>query len=468
MADKVEVTGSPGTATEAEGPHQFGLPAAMALIVGSIIGVGIFNLPTSLAFYGPITLVSMALTTVGALALALLFAALSRRLPADGGPYAYARVAFGNRLGFANAWSYWITAWAGNAAIAVGWVLYVEHFINKGQNKLVTVLLVLVGLWLPAAVNLSGVKNMGSVQVITTVIKFVAVAFIAIVGLFFISSANFTPWNASGQSAISAIGGGMAIALFSYLGVETAAVAAAKVRDPDRNVPRATVLGTIATAVVYMLSLTAVFGIVPTSKLANATAPFSDAINAMFGGTWAGNLMAIAVIISGLGALNGWTMICAEMPLAAAEDGLFPERFKRMSNRRVPAFGIISSTVLASIAMGINYLGSNGATVFTTLVLMTGITAAIPYAFSALAQLKWRWIDQKTMHTPRFIRDMIVAALSLVFSILFIWYSRNTGHSFWVYWAPFFLAAGALLLGIPVYLAQRRHMTQPGPVPAYR
>jgi basic amino acid/polyamine antiporter, APA family len=467
MADKVEVTGSPGTATDAEGP-KFGLPAAMALIIGSIIGVGIFNLPTSLAAYGPITLISMALTTVGALALALLFAALSRRLPADGGPYAYARVAFGNGLGFANAWSYWITAWAGNAAIAVGWVLYVEHFINKGQNKLVTVLLVLVGLWLPAAVNLSGVKNIGSVQIITTIIKFAAVAFVSIVGLFFISRANYTPWNVSGESAINAIGGGMAIALFSYLGVETAAVAAAKVRNPDRNVPRATVLGTIATAVVYILSLVAVFGIVPTSKLANATAPFSDAVNAMFGGTWAGNVMAIAVIISGLGALNGWTMICAEMPLAAAEDGLFPGRFKRISKNGVPAFGIVASTVLASIAMAINYLGSGGATVFTTLVLMTGITSAIPYGFSALAQLKWRWIDQQAIHTPRFARDVIVAVLALVFSILFIWYSRNTGHSFWVYWAPFFLAAGALLLGIPVYRAQRRHMTQPGPVPPYR
>src|SRR5947209_4324672 len=226
---------------------------------------------------------------------------------------------------------------------------------------------------------------MGSVQLGTTIVKFVALAFIATVGLFYIKSANFTPWNVSGESAIGAIGGGMAIALFSYLGVECAAVAAAKVRNPDRNIPRATILGTIATAVVYMLSLTAVFGIVP-------------------------------------------------------------------------------STVLASAAMIINYLGSSGATVFTTLVLMTGITAAIPYAFSALAQLKWRWTDHRTLETPRFARDMIVAVLSLVFSILFIWYSRNTGHSFWVYWAPFFLAGGALLLGIPVYLGQRRHMSDPAPV----
>jgi APA family basic amino acid/polyamine antiporter len=472
MADQVNVSGgAPGPASQAAGGaggSQFGLTAAMALIVGSIIGVGIFNLPTSLAFYGPITLISMVLTTVGALALALLFAALSRRLPADGGPYAYARVAFGNRLGFANAWSYWITAWAGNAAIAVGWVLYVEHFINTGHTKWVTVLLVLVGLWIPAVINLSGVKNMGSVQVVTTVIKFAALAFVSVVGLFFIKSANFTPWNASGESAINAIGGGMAIALFSYLGVETAAVAAAKVRNPDRNIPRATILGTIATAVVYLLSLTAVFGIIPSSKLADATAPFSDAVNAMFGGTWAGNVMAVAVIISGFGALNGWTMICAEMPKAAADDGLFPERFKRVSKSGVPAYGIVASTVLASIAMAINYLGSGGATVFTTLVLMTGITAAIPYGFSALAQIKWRLADRRELQAPRFARDMIVAVLSLVFSVLFIWYSRNTGQSFWVYWAPFFLAAGALLLGIPVYLAQRRHMSQPAPVPPYR
>src|SRR6516225_4715238 len=223
MADQIDVSGgAPGATGEAAGgemPHQFGLPAAMALIVGSVIGVGIFNLPTSLAFYGPITLVSMALTTVGALVLAVLFASLSRRLPADGGPYAYARAAFGNRLGFANAWSYWITAWAGNAAIAVGWVLYVEHFINKGHNTLFSIVLVLIGLWIPAAINLSGVQNMGAIQVITTVLKFAGLAFVSVVGLFFIKTAHFTPWIVSGQSAVLAIGAGMAIALFSYLGV---------------------------------------------------------------------------------------------------------------------------------------------------------------------------------------------------------------------------------------------------------
>ena len=162
----------------------------------------------------------------------------------------------------------------------------------------------------------------------------------------------------------------------------------------------------------------------------------------MFGGTWPGDVMAIAVIISGLGALNGWTMICAEMPWAAAKTAS-SAAVQTTLVQGVPAYGIVVSTVLASIAMAVNYLGASGETVFTTLVLMSGITAAIPYAFSALAQAKWRWIDHKTVQTPRFVRDMTIAIVSLVFAVLFIFYSRNSGHSFWVYWAPFFLAGAA-------------------------
>jgi APA family basic amino acid/polyamine antiporter len=401
-----------------------------------------------------------------------MFAALSRRLPADGGPYAYARAAFGNGVGFTNAWSYWITAWAGNAAIVTGWVFYVEHFINKGSITGWSILIALIGLWIPALINLIGTKSMAAVQLWTTIIKFIPLAIMSTVGLLFISTGNFTPWNVSGQSTIGAIGSAMAICLFSYLGVETAAVAAAKVRDPDRNVPKATVFGTLASAVVYLLSMIAIFGIVPTSQLAldENKASYSVAANMMAGsGHWAGDLVAAAVIVSGFGALNGWTMICAEMPLAAAKDGLFPHAFGRLSRRGVPATGIIWSTILASVAMVVSYLGASGATVFNTLVLMTGITAAIPYAFSALAQLKWRRTDQRETHTPRFIRDTGVAIVALIFSILFVWYSRNTGQEHWyVVWGPFLMAGAALLLGIPVYLSMRSRMATPPPVPPYR
>jgi len=449
-----------------------GLPQATALILGTIIGVGIFNLPYSLASIGPISIVSMALTTVGALALAMMFAALSRRLPADGGPYAYARAAFGNGVGFTNAWSYWITAWAGNAAIVTGWVFYVEHFVNKGSITGWSIVIALIGLWIPALINLVGTKSMAAVQLWTTIIKFIPLAIMSTAGLFFISTGNFTPWNVSGRSSIGAIGSAMAICLFSYLGVETAAVAADKVRDPDRNVPKATVFGTLASSAVYLLSMVAIFGIVPTTQLAldENKASYSVAANMMAGsGHWAGDLVAAAVIVSGFGALNGWTMICAEMPLAAARDGLFPPAFGRISDRGVPATGIVWSTILSSVAMVLSFLGTSGASVFNTLVLMTGITAAIPYAFSALAQLKWRRADQREMHTPRFARDAGVAIVALIFSILFVWYSRNTGQEHWyVVWGPFLMAGVALLLGIPVYLSMRSRMAAPPPVPPYR
>ena len=467
LAGRPEATPTPVEPTD---KSLLGLPQSTALVMGSIIGVGIFSLPYAIASYGPISLVAMALATVGAVALAFMFSVLSRRIPADGGPYAYARAGFGNGFGFSQAWLYWITAWAGNAAIVVGWVFYVQLFLNKGGSTLGSIAIALIGLWIPAAVNLSGVRNMGVFQLWTTVLKFVPLALMATVGLLFIRGGNFTPWNTSGDTSLSAIGGAMAICLFSYLGVETAAVAAGKVRNPARNVGKSTIYGTLASAAVYLLSLIAVFGILPAAVLAQDSnqASYAAAANQIAGGTWLGYIVAIAVIISGLGALNGWTMICAEMPLAAAKDGLFPRAFGSLSKRGVPAFGIISSTGLASVAVIISYLGASGATVFTTLVLMTGITSAIPYAASAMAQLKWRLMDRQAGPTPRFALDVGVAVVALVMSLAFVWYSRNSGADWYVVWGPFLMAGGAAVLGIPVYLSQRSSMTEPTPVPAYK
>ena len=461
-------TAGPGRAERSKSEHRLTIGQSTALIVGSIIGVGVFSLPYALSSYGPISLLAMGLATVGALALALLFAVLSRRMPAQGGPYAYARAAFGNGIGFSNAWSYWITAWAGNAAIAVGWVFYVERFVNKGGATFWSIVIALIGLWLPAAVNLTGLRNMGVFQVWTTVLKFIPLLLMATLGLFFIDGGNFTPWNVSGDTSMSAIGGAMAICLFTYLGVETAAVAAAKVRNPERNVPKATLYGTFASAVVYLLSLIAVFGILSTTELAANQASYSAAADSVVGGSWSGDLVALAVIVSGIGALNGWTMICAEMPQAAAKDGLFPKQFAGVSGRGVPAFGIVSSALLASVAVLISYWGANGATVFTTLVLMTGITAAVPYAFSALAQIAWRVRDRQAGPTPGFVRDLVVAVAAVAFSIAFIYYSKNTDNDWYVVWGPYLMTGGAFVLGIPVYLAQRKHMTAPPSVPAHK
>lgn len=424
-----------------------GLPAASALVIGSIIGTGVFALPSALAPYGPISLVAFVAVTLGALALAMTFGALSKRVPASGGPYVYAREAFGEFAGFLNAWSYWITAWAGNAAIVVAWVGYVEVFVNTGHDKWISVLLALIGLWIPAAINLTGVRNMGAFQVITTVLKFVPLIFMATVGLLFIDAHNFGPFNASGQSALGAISAAGAIALFSYLGLEAASIVAGRVREPERNVPRATVYGTLICAVIYILGTLAVFGTVSHSKLGGSTAPFTDAANSIFGGIWAGDIVAVAAIISGIGALNGWTMLCAEMPYAAARDGLFPQTFARVHGESgVPAFGIVASTVLASLITVFSY--TRFTDVFTKIVLLSVLTAVIPYLFSAAAQLYWLLVRGRESLSPRRLaRDVTVAGLALAFSY---WSIQGSGYQT-VYYGLF-----VLLLGVPVYVWLKR------------
>jgi APA family basic amino acid/polyamine antiporter len=424
-----------------------GLPAATALVIGSVIGTGVFALPSALAPYGPISLVAFVVVSVGALALALTFGALSKRVPGSGGPYVYARQAFGEFAGFLNAWSYWITAWAGNAAIVVAWVGYVEVFVNTGHHVWASVLIALVGLWIPAAINLSGAKNTGAFQVVTTVLKFIPLVFMATVGLVFIDPDNFGAFNTSGQSASGAISAAAAIALFSYIGLEAASVVAGRVREPGRNVPRATVYGTVACAVIYILGTLAVFGTVSHGRLGSSTAPFTDAANNIFGGTWAGDAVAVAAIVSGIGALNGWTLICAEMPYAAARDGLFPGAFAKLRGPGgVPVFGIVASTVLASLITVFSYTRFED--VFTKIVLLSVLTAVIPYLFSAAAQLYWLLVrGRDTLSGGRLARDITISALAMVFSY---WSIQGSGYQT-VYYGLF-----VLLLGLPVYIWLKR------------
>ncbi|RRR86110.1 APC family permease [Streptomyces sp. RP5T] len=441
-----------GGASAASGAG-LGLPAASALVIGSIIGTGVFALPSALAPYGPIALVAFVAVTLGALALAMTFGSLSQRVPASGGPYVYAREAFGEFAGFLNAWSYWITAWAGNAAIAVAWVGYVEVFVNTGHRTGISVVIALVGLWIPAAVNLSGVRNTGAFQVITTVLKFVPLVLMATVGLLFVDPDNFGAFNAGDRSALGAISAAAAIALFSYLGLEAASVVAGRVRDPRRNVPRATVRGTLACAAIYLLGTLAVFGTVSHGELTASTAPFTDAANNIVGGTWAGDAVAVAAVVSGIGALNGWTMLCAEMPYAAARDGLFPEAFARTRGRSgVPVFGIVASTVLASLITVFSYTRFED--VFTRIVLLSVLTAVIPYLFSAAAQLHWLLTrGRDTLSRRRLVRDTAVAALAMAFSY---WSIQGSGYQT-VYYGLF-----VLLLGLPVYVWLKRDRAQDG------
>ncbi|MEU0806059.1 amino acid permease [Streptomyces sp. NPDC005970] len=432
-------------------PHparRFGLPTATALVMGNIIGGGIFLLPASVAPYGTVSLLAFAVLTVGAVALALVFGRLAERDPRTGGPYVYARAAFGDFAGFLSAWSYWTMTWVSNAALAVAAVGYVHVLAPGHQSKGVDLAVALLALWLPALANLAGTRWVGAVQIVSTVLKFVPLLFVAVAGLFFFDPHNLGPFNAGGGSAVGGLSAAAAILLYSYVGVESASMSAGEVRDPERNVGRASVLGTVGAAVVYLVGTLSVFGTVAHRDLVNSAAPFSDAVDAMFGGTWGGTLIALAAVVSIVGALNGWILMSAQAPYAAARDGLFPAAFAA-KRRGVPTFGVLVGTALASLLTVVNYTsGSDG--VFETLVLITTFSATVPYLLAAGAQVHFLLTGRRDEVRPgRFARDLLLALLGFGFSF---WLVAGAGYAA-VYQGTLFLFAGVL---VHVLMAARR------------
>ncbi|GAA2303390.1 amino acid permease [Streptomyces kunmingensis] len=431
--------------------RRFGLPIATALVMGNIIGGGIFLLPASVAPYGTISLVAFGVLTVGAIALALVFGRLAHRHPQTGGPYVYAREAFGDFAGFLAAWSYWITTWVSNAALAVAAVGYLDVLLPLHGSTGWTIVAALCCQWLPALANLAGTRYVGAVQLVSTVLKFAPLLLVAVGGLFSFHADNLGPFRATGDSPLGAVSASAAILLFSYLGVESASVSAGEVRDPQRNVGRATVLGTGLAALLYLLCTVSVFGTVAHDDLVDSTAPFSDAVNAMFGDTWGGTAVAVAALVSMVGALNGWTLLSAQAPYAAARDGLFPAAFGT-KRRGVPTVGVLVAVALASLLTVYNYTaGSSG--VFETLVLVTTFTATVPYLLATAAQIYFLLSGQgHRVRRSRLVRDMVLAVAAFGFSM---WLVGGAGYAA-VYQGVLFLFAGVLVYA---WMAARKKRT---------
>ncbi|WKX73269.1 amino acid permease [Streptomyces sp. XD-27] len=440
--------------------RRFGLPTATALVTGNIIGGGIFLLPASVAPYGTVSLLAFAVLTVGAIALALVFGRLARRDPRTGGPYIYAREAFGDFAGFLSAWSFWTMAWVSNAALAFGAVGYIDVMLPGEMSKSAKLATALLALWLPALANFAGTRWVGAVQVVSTVLKYLPLLFVAVVGLFFFDPANLGEFNAGSGSAMGGLSAAAALLLYSYVGVESAAMSAGEVRDPERNVGRASVLGTIAAALVYLLGTVAVFGTVSHEKLVDSDAPFSDAVTAMFGEHWGGlepgTLIAAAAVISILGSLNGWTLMSAQAPYAAAKDGLFPALFT-VKRRGVPTYGVLVGVVLASALTVINYT-SNSDKVFETLVLITTFSATVPYLLACGAQLYFLLSGRhEEVRRGRLAWDAALALAGFGFSF---WLVSGAGYAA-VYQGTLFLFAGVLVYAVIAARSRRQAQAEP-------
>jgi APA family basic amino acid/polyamine antiporter len=434
----------PPTVRHAGKAHALGLTSATGLVIGSIVGTGVFTMPAVLAGAGTMSILVLAVIAVGAMLLAVLFGQLTKRVPnSDGGVYAYSRHEFGDFAGYLVGWCYWIQTWAGNAAIVASWVFYVDAFLDlHNPSGMTNWGIALVGLWIPAVINLAGVRQMAWFQNVTVVLKFLPLVFIGVAGWFFVKSANFGPFNASGGSLYSGIGIAAGVALFSFIGVEAAAITAKRVLNPRVNVGRASIIGTAASAILYVLVTAAVMGLVPHGALAKTGSPFVDAFETIFPhAAWAGRFIAAIAVISGIGALNGWTLIVTETSRAMAEDDLFPKAFAWTDRNGTAWFGIVIGTILPSVLMLWRYTSSSGLTVFTYLVDLTVVTVAIPYFFSALAQLTYLVSRRRRVQGWQLARDLSVAGASILFSM---WVTFASGYQV-VYQALVVILAGLVL-----------------------
>ncbi|HXV61707.1 MAG TPA: amino acid permease, partial [Vicinamibacteria bacterium] len=351
-----------------------------ALVVGNMIGSGIFLLPASLGPFGGISIVGWVVSAMGACLLALVFARLARIVRRSGGPYTYTREGFGEFPGFLVAWGYWISIWTTNAAIAVAFVSYLTVFWGAlGSSPLLAAGVGLATLWVLTWVNLMGVHPAGVVQLVTTILKLIPLVVIGTLGLVFVDPSNFIPFNASEQSPFSAVTATVALTLWAFLGLESGTTPSEHVIDPERTIPRATIVGTLLTAAVYVLGTVAVMGTIPPAELATSNAPFAEAANVMWG-DWARYAVGAGAVVSCFGALNGWLLLQGQIPYAAARDGLFPRPFGLLSARGTPAYGLVLSSVLASVLLAMNYTRSL-VEQFTFIILLATLNTLVPYVF---------------------------------------------------------------------------------------
>ncbi len=422
-----------------------GFWSAVALVTGNMIGSGVFLLPASLAPYGGVSLAGWALSTAGALMLAIVFARLARAAPAAGGPYAYTRRAFGDFAGFFVAWGYWISMWSTNAALAVAGVGYLEPFVpSMVRSPLAAAVLALAAIWTFTAVNLSGVRAAGAVQAVTTALKIVPLVAIGIAGLFVLEPSHFALRDTGARALASGATATATLTLWAFLGLESATIPASSIRDPDRTIPRATLVGTALAAGVYVLSTVGVMGVLAPGALAGSTAPFSDAARALAGDGVAA-VVAVGGAVSCFGALNGWILLSGQLPQAMAADRLFPRLFARVSSRGVPAPAVMVSSLLSTVLIAMNYSRAL-IDLFTFVILLATLSTLIPYVFSALAT--FLILDRPHGEPRRGSGGVVAAALAFAYSL---WAIGGAGPEV-VYWGFLLLIAG-----LPVYVWVMRH-----------
>ena len=421
--------------------QKIGLLAATSLVVGNIIGAGIFVLPASLGKFGSISIVGWLFTATGALILAKIFSNFSKKLKGkSGGPYIYSKVVFGDFIGFLVAWGYWISCWVNNAAIAVAIVSALSFFFPElVTNPFYATLTGLSFIWVFTFTSSKGIKSSGNIQILTTIAKLIPLVLIILFGFFIFDLEIFPEFNLTDQNDFEILPVVAVMTLYAFLGLECASIPAENIKNPEKTIPKATMVGTLISTLIYILSTIVLFGIIPAENLINSPAPFAEA-GEIIGGKYFGFLISAGAAISAIGALNGWILITSYMPMTMANDRLFPKVFAKKNKKGFPYLSLLLGSILTSFVMTMNY--TDGLVDrFEFLILLTTLSTLIPYFFVSVSYILFH-VEKRFFKINSF-RSVILGLFGSLYSL---WAIFGSGIDSIVY------GTILLLLGIPIYL----------------
>lgn len=443
-----------GKSTEEKG--KIGFLFSTSLVVGNMTGSGIFLLPAALALYGGISILGWGFTVAGTILLAIVFSRLSRIIVKAGGPYIYSREAYGDFAGFLVAWGYWISVWSGNAAISVAGVGYLSTFIPAlKENQILAGGMAIGAIWLFTYINTKSIKKVAMVQLATTLLKILPLIAMGTLGFLYFNRDNFIPFNASNGSDFDAITATAALALWAFLGLESATIPSNQVKSPSRTIPRATISGIIFTSVLYISSTVGVMGIMAPEALQHSAAPFADAAR-MAWGNRVSSLVAAGASLACFGALNGWILLQGQLPLAAARDSLFPSAFKSVNDKGIPVTGLYISSALATLLVCINY-ARGLVEMFAFIIMLATLSCLLPYLLSSLVEIAMYLRKKKPYNKRMLLKALLVSIPAFLFSLWAV-----TGLEYEVIlWGAILLASGT-----PIYIYRRQKKQSQKDLPA--
>src|SRR6476660_9566525 len=320
------------------------------IVAVNMMGSGIIMLPTNMAQVGAISLLSWIVTALGSMAIAYGFAQAGLFNQRPGGMSAYAEDAYGKSGYFLVFFLYFLSLAIGNVAIAISAVGYLASFAPWLSSTPIATCIGVVGLlWLTTVANFGGPSWTGRIGSITVWGVIIPVGLLSLIGWFWFKPAIFAAaWNPHGYSLLQGMGSSIALTLWAFLGMESAAQNSAAVENPKRDVPLACLFGTLGAAVIYVLSTTVIQGIVPNAELAESTGPFGLAYAKMFNPTIGSIVMGLAILAC-LGSLLGWQFTLAQTGKSAADDRMFPSIFASTSRLGAPIAGMIIMGVVQSL-----------------------------------------------------------------------------------------------------------------------